>query len=264
MIAPTVPGPIVLLLCGAALVVWPGGPAGRRLGPAGSSGTTRSSDQSRAVGGDGNSPRTGGRSLSIVAPAAVLLLVAPETWWLLVLAAALVLFRLRTSARGGGGDRSRRCADLAVHHELLAACLDAGMPIGPALRAVADSVPPSARGPARASPVSDPWVSLDGVAAMLELGAGPDAAWASVDDDDDLRPLAAAARRSALGGAGLADAVRDQARSLRSQVEAASRRATGRAGVLMVAPLGLCFLPAFLVLGLAPVVLALLSRLHLF
>jgi hypothetical protein len=32
----------------------------------------------------------------------------------------------------------------------------------------------------------------------------------------------------------------------------------------MTAPLGLCFLPAFLCLGLAPVVVGLLSTLHLF
>ena len=32
----------------------------------------------------------------------------------------------------------------------------------------------------------------------------------------------------------------------------------------MTAPLGLCFLPAFLCLGLAPVVVGLLASLHLF
>ena len=36
------------------------------------------------------------------------------------------------------------------------------------------------------------------------------------------------------------------------------------AGVLMTAPLGVCFLPAFLCLGLAPVVLGLLGQLDIF
>jgi pilus assembly protein TadC len=41
-------------------------------------------------------------------------------------------------------------------------------------------------------------------------------------------------------------------------------RAAGRAGVLMTAPLGICFLPAFLCLGLAPVVVGLLGQLEIF
>lgn len=256
MTALTLPHPLALLLCGVALLLWPSDPAALRGRPAMAGRVTARRGRSRA------SRAAAGRAdrvLLIVVPTAVLLLVAPETWWLLVVAAVLVVVRSRRSRRDTRDD-SQRCAALAVHHELLAACLDAGMPIGAALRAVADAVPASARAPTG----EDPWARLDAVAAMLELGAGPDAAWAPADDDAELRPLAAAARRSAEGGAGLADAVRDQARLLRSAVETAARRATGRAGVLMVAPLGLCFLPAFLCLGLAPVVLALLGQLQLF
>ena len=47
----------------------------------------------------------------------------------------------------------------------------------------------------------------------------------------------------------------------REEARQESARAAGRAGVLMTAPLGVCFLPAFLCLGLAPVVLGLLGHL---
>ena len=71
-------------------------------------------------------------------------------------------------------------------------------------------------------------------------------------------------RRSAAGGGGLAQAVREHAGRLRADAAAASVRAAGRAGVLMTAPLGICFLPAFLCLGLAPVVVGLLGQLEIF
>ena len=60
-----------------------------------------------------------------------------------------------------------------------------------------------------------------------------------------------------------ANAFAEQAALIRrGQAERASA-AAGRAGVLITAPLGLCFLPAFLCLGLAPAVIGLLGTLHL-
>ena len=109
-----------------------------------------------------------------------------------------------------------------------------------------------------------PLAGLDAVAAMLSLGADPATAWRAIDLDGDLAPLAAAALRSAAGGGGLAEAVREYAAQLRQDIAAESVRAAGRAGVLMTAPLGVCFLPAFLCLGLAPVVVGLLGQLQIF
>lgn len=259
--------PFALITLGLSVLLWPSPGLGRRLqtpvaGRRGPGGGRR-----RA----GSGGRRGDRLVLVLGPVLAVLLIAPQAWWLLLGAAAVVAGRRRSAGRSGP-QRSRRQADLAVHHELVAACLDAGMPVGAALRAVADALPPTgARGgptrpdhPGTAPPGDDAVPVLAAVAAMLELGATPDAAWKPADDHPDLRPLAAAARRSALGGAGLADAVREQARVLRQQVETADRQATGRAGVLMVAPLGLCFLPAFLCLGLAPVVLGLIGQLDLF
>ncbi len=105
---------------------------------------------------------------------------------------------------------------------------------------------------------------LDAVGALLMLGADTETAWKSAQRHPELAGLAAAAKRSAVAGASFADAVREHAVALRAAAADAAERTAGRAGVAMTAPLGLCFLPAFLCLGLAPVVAGLLSTLDIF
>ena len=187
---------------------------------------------------------------------------APGLWWAgLGLAAGLALLRVdraRWPTRGSARRRALRRRWLIVHAELLAAALDSGLAMATALRAVSEVL--GAQGPS-AGQQQSALAALDSVAAMLALGADTDTAWRAVDADADLVPLAAAARRSAVGGTTLADAVREHAAQLREQAREESVRSAGRAGVLMTAPLGVCFLPAFLCLGLAPVVLGLLGRL---
>lgn len=197
-----------------------------------------------------------------VAVAAAGVLVAPDLWLLIVPTA--VGCGIAVSRRPGGRSARLRAADrrlVAVQAELLAACLDAGMAAGPALRAVSEVLVDSGpRGPEDRGPIG----TLDAVAVMLSLGADADTAWQAADLDENLAPLAAAARRSAAAGGRFADAARDHATGLRRDDAAAELRAAGRAGVLMTAPLGLCFLPAFLCLGLAPVVIGLLGQLRIF
>jgi pilus assembly protein TadC len=174
--------------------------------------------------------------------------------------------------RHKAADRSLDRRRLAVHADLLAACLDAGMSVGPALQALArpglhreDRAGTSAVSQPRAfADPSDPLARLEAVAALLLLGADPERAWHGVRDHPDLAALAAAARRTAAGGAVFAEAVREHAVVLRSAESAAAERAAGRAGVAITAPLGLCFLPAFLCLGLVPVVVGLLASVHLY
>lgn len=200
----------------------------------------------------------------LIVPGGVVLagaLIAPAWWWLALLVGAAVLAGRRwASARGSPRRRAARRALLVGHAELLAAGLDSGLTMAVSLRAVGDAM--------RIRPLPDGsgdlLAVLDAVAAMLALGADAETAWRVADADEDLAPLAAAARRSATGGTTLADAVREHGRQVREEVRQDAARSAGRAGVAMTAPLGVCFLPAFLCLGLAPVVLGLLASLSIF
>lgn len=152
-----------------------------------------------------------------------------------------------TGATGHGNARGPAPDPLAAASTLdvFAMCLSAGMPVSVAARATASSAPePFARTLARA-------------ADLLALGADPATAWADPEGapvDDQCRALLRLARRSAASGSALADGVADLAVEARHQVTAAAAAAAERAGVVIAGPLGVCFLPAFICLGVIPVV----------
>ncbi|TSE00584.1 type II secretion system F family protein [Skermania sp. ID1734] len=134
---------------------------------------------------------------------------------------------------------------VASAFDLLAACLHAGLPMAKAAVAVADSAP---------HPLA---TLLCRAGDMLALGAEPVAAWGESNDDPALASLARLARRSALSGAALASALHELAVSQRALAEDEAVSRAERAGVLVSGPLGLCFLPAFVCLGIVPVVVGL-------
>ena len=134
---------------------------------------------------------------------------------------------------------------LAGAWDQLAACLRAGLPLDRAARAVVP-VLPAAAGEA-----------LGRVADLVALGADPAAAWAPALEEPGTARLARAARRSARSGAAVADVVEAVATDLRAEAADAVEARAERAGVMVTGPLGLCFLPAFLALGIVPVVVGL-------
>jgi Flp pilus assembly protein TadB len=145
----------------------------------------------------------------------------------------------------GSGDFLRTAASL----DLLAACLTAGLPVPIAVRAVADSAPtPAAK-------------ALRATADLLDLGADPVEAWAPVRECEAVADLARAARRTARSGTALAEVAAELSARLRGALSDEAEAKAQRAGVLITGPLGLCFLPAFVCLGVAPVVVGLASRL---
>jgi Flp pilus assembly protein TadB len=93
----------------------------------------------------------------------------------------------------------------------------------------------------------------------LAGGAPPEQAWAYLGDVEGAALLVRAATRSQHSGAALAAALRRLADELRARRLAEADAAARRAGVLAVLPLGLCFLPAFVLAGLVPVVVAVLG-----
>jgi pilus assembly protein TadC len=95
----------------------------------------------------------------------------------------------------------------------------------------------------------------------MALGADPVASWAPALADPDTAPLARAARRTARSGTALAGVAGELAEEVRSGARDHEEERAQQAAVLITGPLGLCFLPAFLCLGVLPVVMALASRL---
>ena len=128
--------------------------------------------------------------------------------------------------------------------DVLSVCLSAGMSVPAATAATATSAPP------RLATV------LRRAADLLALGADPDTAWALPVDDAGAtgEALARLARRSASSGSALAQGIADLAEQARQEATHAAAAAAERASVLVAGPLGLCFLPAFVCLGIVPVV----------
>ena len=144
--------------------------------------------------------------------------------------------------------REQRAAGLPLVLDLLAACLCAGTPLVIAMETVAEALP---------GPFSN---DLATVAGLQRLGCDAAGAWADLGDDPDLGPVARAVSRSSESGARLAAAFERLAADRRSALATAGEARARRAGVLAMAPLGLCFLPAFVCLGIVPIVLSLAAE----
>jgi len=150
---------------------------------------------------------------------------------------------------GARADTGGEPLALAGAWELLAACLRAGMPVPVAVRAVAEGLDAPA-GPA-----------LRRTAELLALGADPAQAWQPALECTVTARLAKAARRSGRSGTALAESLTRLAAAVRADARELSEARAQRAGVLIAGPLGLCFLPAFLAIGVVPVVIGLAAGL---
>ncbi|MFF1476623.1 type II secretion system F family protein [Streptomyces sp. NPDC058301] len=150
--------------------------------------------------------------------------------------------RRKPPARPGAGAVD---PELPLAADLLAACLSAGA--GP--REAAGAVGESLDGPVGRR--------LAQIAAELRLGGDPVEAWGRLGAIPGAAGLARCLERAASSGApaaGPVGRVAERCRAERARTTAARAR---RAGVLITGPLGLCFLPAFLAAGVAPVVIGL-------
>ncbi|MEV6694525.1 type II secretion system F family protein [Micromonospora sp. NPDC051196] len=147
-------------------------------------------------------------------------------------------------------DRNRRlraAADLPLAADLMAAALRAGAPVERSVIAVADAL---------GGPLAE---QLRRVGRTLQLGGLPQEAWAHLSAVPGGQRVATAAVRSASSGSALAGALTRLADDLRADRVTTIEAAARRSGVLIVLPLGLCFLPAFILAGLVPVIVAVLG-----
>lgn len=102
---------------------------------------------------------------------------------------------------------------------------------------------------------------LDGALARLRMGVDPILVWGGLADDDVLATLGRTLARAETSGSSVADAVERLADELeRSSLAAVEDRARA-VGVKAAVPLGLCLLPAFLLIGIVPTVAGLLRTL---
>ena len=167
--------------------------------------------------------------------------VATAAWWFIGRTESPLERRLRRQVRG----------DLPHLVDLLAAALRGGATPGAGVRMACAALP---------GPAAD---RLAGTTERLELGVDPERVWASLADDPDLAPLGRALARSHRTGAGVVTTIEQLAeelgRSARAEVEERARAV----GVRAALPLGLCLLPSFLLLGIVPLVVGMLSELDL-
>jgi len=138
-------------------------------------------------------------------------------------------------------------ARVAAIFDLMAAALDAGLPPGQALGAVASAMPSGLRTQAQRA------------AAMLQLSAEPRTVWDLLAADEALGPLGRALARADQSGAPVAEAVRVQADEVRRSDRSERLERARRVGVRTAAPLGLCFLPAFLLVAVVPTIIGLIG-----
>jgi pilus assembly protein TadC len=149
---------------------------------------------------------------------------------------------LRGRATAGAGlDRLGVERDLPVVCDLLAVCLSTGLPLATALAEVAAAVPGATGGRLRA------------VATSLALGTAPAQAWAAAPPE--FASLGRVLIRAAESGSSVGSGLRALSAQLRAAAGAQAEAAVRRAGIWILAPLGLCFLPAFICLGVLPLVL---------
>ncbi|MFJ5138090.1 type II secretion system F family protein [Streptomyces sp. NPDC088707] len=170
------------------------------------------------------------------------------------LVAAVLVAAAARRGQARGAAAPAEAEDDAVRHlplaaDLLAACASAGAGPGEAAEAVGRSL-----GGALGE-------RLTRTAAELRLGGEPAEVWRRFGAIPGALGLARCMERAGSSGAPAAEAVARHAAALRAARARTAAAGARRAQVLISGPVGLCFLPAFLAVGVAPVVIGLATGL---
>lgn len=167
---------------------------------------------------------------------------------------AVVAWRVlgRTESPAVRRRRDELARDLPTAVHLLASCLAAGAATTTALDAVAEALPGA---------VAD---ELDLVRRRLALGVGPVTVWQELAGHPQLGPLGRSFARAHRSGAPVGAAVTSLADELTARTRARTDELARSVEVRAAAPLGVCFLPAFLALGVVPMVVGVFAGMRLF
>jgi Flp pilus assembly protein TadB len=132
--------------------------------------------------------------------------------------------------------------------DLLSAAIEAGLPVSTATEMVHSAVTGTIAN------------EVEIVVRAYSLGAGVDEAWRRLGPDSVLAPISHAVIRSYDSGAAVSPALRACATDMRREHRARAEIAARSAGVRAIGPLTACFLPAFLLLGVLPLVASLAEQ----
>jgi hypothetical protein len=168
----------------------------------------------------------------------------------------------RSAAARAARAVERRLAAAPLAIELFAAGLTSGLLPGLAAELVVVAF--GRAGPEREmDPLGQIAERFREAAAILADTADPALAWAVLCRDPATEPVGTAALRSSRTGAPLAEAVARAARSARVAAQQAAQGQVRSVAVKAAAPLALCFLPAFVLIGILPTALGLLHEFQL-
>lgn len=166
-------------------------------------------------------------------------------WWSLGIGgaaaatSAIVLHSIRTELIA----RRQRSLAVALPRtcDLLAVSLEAGLPVRTGAAVVAEVVP---------APMSE---ILAEAVAKTELGVDEHRVWQELSAEPALAGLGRELGRGAATGISLTARLRVLAADARKRQAAVAQTRAKRVGVRSVLPLMMCFLPAFVLLGLVPI-----------
>lgn len=145
--------------------------------------------------------------------------------------------------------RAELVADLPTALDVLAACVASGMPLRTATSAVATAVGGSLG------------ERLESVVARTAAGFGDGDAWAVLGDDPVLGSVAKDLARAADSGTAIGALLARHAEAARSQAHTSALTRAKAVGVQTIIPVSVCYLPAFFLLGVVPVIAGVLASL---
>ncbi len=165
----------------------------------------------------------------------------PAVWLVGTLGAAAVTYALgRAESPTARRRRNQMIIDLPHVLELLAAAMEAGLPLRNATREVVSITN---------GPLTD---DLKELLASIDLGRGDAHAWRSLRAHPVLDRVSVDLARSCDSGTMVVSSMRHHAEAARRTRRGALEAKAKTVGVKSVPPLVICFVPAFLLIGIAP------------